>query len=92
MCAPAVTPGARYTLSYWYKSTVPAGVVVFYRTSAGARTYWTTSPSVATAANWTQAVFTPPTIPSGATHLSFGLYLSTVGTLVTDDYSMTRAP
>ncbi len=90
-CAPAVTPGARYTLSAWYKSTVPTGFVTFYRTSAGAWTYWTTSYNVA-ATNWTQAVYTTPAIPSGATHISFGLYLSTVGTLATDDYVMTLAP
>ncbi|HUX91224.1 MAG TPA: Ig-like domain-containing protein [Gallionellaceae bacterium] len=91
-CAPAVTPGARYTLSAWYKSTVPSAFVVFYRTSAGAWRYWTASPSVAATTNWTQAVYTTPAIPAGATHLSFGLYLSTVGTLVTDDYAMTLAP
>ena len=91
-CAPAVTPGARYTLSAWYKSTVRTGFVVFYRTSAGAWRYWTESPSVAAATTWTQTVYTTPVIPAGATHLSFGVYLSAVGTLVTDDYVMTLAP
>ena len=91
-CAPAITPGARYTLSAWYTSTVPSAFVVFYRTSAGAWRYWTTGPTVAAAGNWTQAVYTTPAIPAGATHLSFGLYLSTVGTLVTDDYAMVLAP
>ena len=54
--------------------------------------YWTTGPNVAANANWTQAVYTTPVIPAGATHLSYGLYLSSVGTLVTDDYAMTLAP
>ena len=91
-CAPAVTPGARYTLSAWYKSTVATGFVVYYRTSAGAWNYWATGPSVAAAANWAQATYTTPAIPAGATHLSFGLYLPAVGTLATDDYGMVAAP
>ena len=92
VCAPAVTPGARYTLSAWYTSTVPSAFVVFYRTSAGVWKYWATSPGVAAAASWAQATYTTPVIPAGVTHLSFGLYLSAVGTLVTDDYAMTLAP
>ena len=91
-CAPAVTAGARYTLSAWYKSTVQTAFVVYYRNSAGTWTYWTTSPNAASAANWAQASFTTPALPAGATHLSFGLALSAVGTLVTDDYALVRAP
>jgi Bacterial Ig domain/Polysaccharide deacetylase len=91
-CAPAVTAGARYTLNAWYKSTVQTAFVVYYRNSAGTWTYWTTSPNVASAANWAQASFTTPALPAGATHLSFGLALSAVGTLVTDDYALVRAP
>jgi len=91
-CAPAVTPGDRYALSAWYKSTASTGFVVFYRTSTGAWRYWMSSPSVASATNWTQAVYITPALPAGATHLSYGLYLSSVGTLVTDDYAMTPTP
>ena len=91
-CAPAVTAGARYTVSAWYKSTVQAAFVVYYRNSAGTWTYWTTSPNTASAVSWTQANFTTPALPAGATHLSFGLALSAVGTLVTDDYALVRAP
>ncbi len=91
-CAPAATPGTRYTISAWYKSTVATGFVAYYRTSAGAWVYWTSGPTVASAANWTQATFTTPALPAGATHISFGLYLAAVGTLVTDDYAMTPAP
>lgn len=91
-CAPAVTAGTRYTLSGWYKSTRPTGIVVYYRTSAGVWTYWQTSPNFAAASNWTQASYTTPPIPAGATAISFGLYLNNVGTLVTDDYAMVIAP
>ena len=91
-CAPAVTPGSRYALSAWYKSTVPTGFVIYYRDSSGSWVYWDTSPDFAAATNWSQAVYTTQVIPAGATNLSFGLYLSGVGTLVTDDYAMTLAP
>ncbi len=91
-CAPAATPGTRYALSTWYKSTAATGFVVYYRNSAGTWVYWTSSPAVASAANWTQASFTTPVLPAGATRISFGLYLAGVGTLVTDDYAMVVAP
>ena len=88
-CAPTVTAGARYTLSGWYKSTVATGLIIYYRTSGGVWTYWQTSANFAAAANWTKATYTTPPIPAGATALSFGFYLSNVGTLITDDYAMT---
>ncbi len=47
---------------------------------------------MASAADWAQASFTTPALPAGATHISFGLALSAVGTLVTDDYALIRAP
>ncbi|WP_340120989.1 Ig-like domain-containing protein [Methylobacter svalbardensis] len=91
-CAPAVTVGARYTVSGWYKSTIAAGLVVYYRTSTGVWQYWQTSANFAAATNWAQASYTTPPVPAGATAISFGLYLNNVGTLITDDYAMTLAP
>ncbi len=87
-CAPAVTVGARYTLSAWYQSTTATGFVVYYRNSAGTWVYWKSSPIVPASSNWAQASYTTPPIPAGATAISFGLYLNNVGTLVTDDYGM----
>ncbi len=91
-CAPKVTPGTRYTLNAWYKSTVPTGFVVYYRNSAGVWTYWLTSPNFVSTNNWTQASYTIPAVPAGATALSFGLYINQVGTLVTDDYGVVNLP
>ncbi len=91
-CAPKVTPGTRYTLNAWYKSTVPTGFVVYYRNSAGVWTYWLTSPNFVSTNNWTQASYTIPAVPAGATALSFGLYINQVGTLLTDDYGMVNLP
>ena len=38
-CAPAAAPGHTYTLSGWYKGTLPAYFYLYYRSSAGAWTY-----------------------------------------------------
>lgn len=91
-CAPAVTAGAHYTLSAWYKSTIPTVFVLYYRTSAGVWQYWRSSPAIPAANDWALATYATPAIPAGATHLTFGLSLGAVGTLVTDDYALTLAP
>lgn len=91
-CAPLITPGASYILSGWYRSTIPTGIVVYYRNTAGAWVYWTSSSSFALSSVWKQASYTTPPVPAGATALSFGFYLNNVGTLATDDYSMIRKP
>ncbi len=91
-CAPTVTAGARYTLSGWYNSTIPTQIVVFYRTSTGVWQYWQSSVFFAANSNWTQASYTTPAIPAGATAISFGFALEGIGTVITDDYAMSLAP
>ncbi len=41
--------------------------------------------------SWTQFSYTTPAVPAGATAVSFGLSLFTVGNLTTDDYSLLGA-
>jgi hypothetical protein len=91
-CAPAVTSGKRYALSAWYRATVPTGFVVYYRTNSGNWRYWQTSSKLSAADIWEHATYTTPVVPSRATHISFGLYLSREGVLITDDYAMTPMP
>jgi hypothetical protein len=62
-CSPAVTPGATYTISTHYKSTGTTQFALYYRDSAGAWYYWTSSPWFATASTYTQATFTTPPMP-----------------------------
>ncbi|GAA4614177.1 polysaccharide deacetylase family protein [Saccharopolyspora hordei] len=81
-----------YTLSTWYVSTAPTQFAVHYRDRAGAWHYWTTSPFFAPAAEWTEARWTTPPAPPGTTGLSFGLALSTSGSLTTDDYALQEHP
>jgi len=86
-CSPVVTPAHTYQLGAWYKEG-PTRFVVYYRDAAGVWRYWTQSPVLAAAASWTQATWTTPAVPAGATELSFGLNLTQSGGLVTDDYTI----
>lgn len=87
-CAPVVTPGHSYRLSAWYKEG-PTRFLVYYRDTAGVWRYWTQGPLQPARPAWTQATWTTPALPAEATALSFGLNLTQVGTLITDDYAMT---
>jgi hypothetical protein len=88
-CSPVVTSGHSYQLGAWYQQG-PARFVVYYRDAAGVWRYWTQSPLLAAQASWTQASWTTPAVPAGATALSFGLSLAQSGTLISDDYTMLR--
>jgi peptidoglycan/xylan/chitin deacetylase (PgdA/CDA1 family) len=87
-CAPPATAGHTYSLRTWYSSTAVTQFSVYYRNADGAWVYWTSSPWFAAAAEYTQAEFTTPELPAGATAISYGLNLFSDGTLLTDDYAM----
>ncbi|HET9657255.1 MAG TPA: polysaccharide deacetylase family protein [Kineosporiaceae bacterium] len=87
-CAPAATAGHMYQVSVWYKSSVAVPLVVYYRNASGSWVYWRTSPVQPGSGTWRQATWTTPTVPAGATALSYGLALTSVGTLTTDDYAL----
>jgi hypothetical protein len=61
--------------------------VAYYRTAAGGFAYWTSSPYLPASGNWTQATWTTPALPAGATGISFGLSIFSNGTLTVDDFS-----
>ncbi|MCX6500033.1 MAG: polysaccharide deacetylase family protein [Arthrobacter sp.] len=88
-CTPTVTPGRSYTMSAWYTSTAQTQFELYYRIGQGAWHYWTSSPFVLPSATYTQTSWTSPPVPAGATAMSMALTLSSPGTLVTDDYSLT---
>jgi putative cell wall-binding protein len=61
---------------------------VYYRNAVGGWIYWSSSPLFSASAAYTQASWTTPPVPAGSTGISFGLNLTTNGTLVTDDYAL----
>jgi peptidoglycan/xylan/chitin deacetylase (PgdA/CDA1 family)/archaellum component FlaF (FlaF/FlaG flagellin family) len=88
-CSPRVNPGSTYNLGAWYQSNQPTHIVAYYLNSSGSWVYWTQSPVVAASSTWAHATWTTPAVPAGATAVSFGLNLGAVGSLTTDDYTMT---
>ena len=87
-CAPSAVPGDSYLASAWYQSSVPTRFVFSYRDANGGWHSWTQSPQFAASSSWAQAVWATPAVPAGATALSFGMDIAAVGTLTTDDYSL----
>ena len=87
-CAPAAVVGHEYLASAWYKSTAPTNIVLWYRDVNGGWHYWTASPAFHASAGWVEASWMTPAVPPGATALSFGLEISAIGSLTTDDYSL----
>ncbi|WP_423182861.1 polysaccharide deacetylase family protein [Arthrobacter sp. NyZ413] len=87
-CSPTGTPGHIYQLKAWYKSTAATQFELYYRIGNGFWQYWTASPLIGATANWTQATWTTPPLPAGASGISWGLNIQTNGTITTDDYEM----
>jgi hypothetical protein len=91
-CSLPVTAGRSYQLGAWYLSTARTQFAVYYRDAAGRWHYWTSSPYLGPAGQWTRARWQTPPVPAGASGLSFGLSLFSDGTLATTGYSFAVAP
>jgi len=89
-CAPSVDANGVYRLSAYYKSTVTATVLLFYLDANGVWQYWRDGPTLPASNAWVQMVHDTGVLPVGARALSFGIGLSRIGTLTTDEYSMVR--
>jgi hypothetical protein len=90
-CAPGAAAGRSYTIGEWYRSTRPTQFDLYYRTSVGNWVYWTSSPRIAPATHWTNGTWATPALPSGATALSFGLTVGSVGTITITRFSLAPA-
>ena len=86
-CAPAVTAGRTYTVGAWYKSTVQAWIFAYYRQN-GNWIFWTQSASLPASSTWTQATWSTPPVPSGATNISVGIGIAQIGSITMDDFSL----
>lgn len=85
-CAPAVTPGMKYKIGAWYKSTSTKNALTVFRHTATGWVYWMDLKQLPAATAWTEATATTPEVPAGTDQISFGISLAGNGTLVTDDY------
>jgi len=88
-CAPDVTVGEAYDLSIDYKSTTPVSMSVYRQTASGWG-YWRELVFTPARATWGKAIARTPLIPEGTARLSFGLSISTNGTLLTDNYAIAK--
>jgi peptidoglycan/xylan/chitin deacetylase (PgdA/CDA1 family) len=84
-CAPTVTPGHRYTLTTWYKSTAPVDFVVERRNGNWTYPFWSESPTFPASSTWALASWTTPTVPTGTNGLAFGLSIAANGSMTVDD-------
>ena len=84
-CAPATTPGRVYDMSGWYRSSGPVRFVAYTRDAAGVWTFWAQSPFFPASSGWSQATWKTPPVRAGATGVSAGLALNTVGSAAFDD-------
>jgi hypothetical protein len=91
-CAPAVTPGLRYTMTAHYKATIQPRFSVYYRNASGSWVWFAESAPLPTASSYATATYTTPTMPSGATAISIGLSIFGTGSLTSDSYTLVQAP
>lgn len=90
-CTEPIKPRNRYALQTWYQSSAPTQFALYYRTSIGRWTYWTSSSWFPPSRDWAQASWATPPVPDDAAGLAFGLALRSVGSLTTDDYAIAAA-
>ena len=87
----SLTVGQTYRFSAWYKTNTQPQVVASYVTSSGVTQYFSmpTPLVAATAATTWQQYNSSFSLPSGATHFSVFMLLSSNGWLQVDDYAIT---
>lgn len=91
-CAPAITPGRRYTMTAHYKANVQPRFSVYYRNTSGSWVWFAESSPLPTASTYAQATYTTPAMPSDATAISIGLSIFGSGSLTSDAYTLVPAP
>jgi peptidoglycan/xylan/chitin deacetylase (PgdA/CDA1 family) len=83
-----VTAGSNYIYSDYYQSSVPTDVVIQYSTSSGSLSYVDLGQQAASPSTWAQTNDSF-VVPAGQTSLTVFHLISSVGSLKTDDFSLT---
>lgn len=99
-CLAPVIPGKSYSMWAWYKGQWPyvgaaptkVSIATYYRNAFGTWVYWQGSTLVSPTSTWNLANWVSAPLPAGATAISFGLAISGIGSLTTDDYALAMNP
>jgi hypothetical protein len=88
-CAPDVTPGHQYQLGVWYMSTTAdATITMFRHDTQDGWVYWQDLTQLQVESSYTYATVDTPAIPANTDQITWGVTIYGVGTLLTDNYSM----
>ena len=91
-CSIATQAGRVYTITVWYTSTARSVIFAFLSTTGatGVYNYLAQSPQQQIAPGWSQASWTTPPMPTGATNLSIGMGENGPGSVTMDDFGAFR--
>ncbi len=89
-CAVSVEAGAIYQISAYYKATTNVTTLLFYLDANNDWKYWRDGAELAASDHWTQFIQYVEPLPAGAQAVSFGIALSGIGTLTTDEYALVK--
>ncbi|HKE18060.1 MAG TPA: polysaccharide deacetylase family protein [Kofleriaceae bacterium] len=87
-CAPAAQPGHQFRVSAFYLANAQPRFTAYYRAASGAWTYWTQGPLLPSSASYVAASFVTPPLPAGASAVSVGLSLYSVGSVTMDQFGL----
>ena len=90
-CAPAAIPGHSYVVTAAYKSNTQPHFTAYVRDAAGTWSFLAQGPALPASATYVRGSYTTPPYPAGATAISIGLSILSVGSLTMDAFTLDDA-
>jgi peptidoglycan/xylan/chitin deacetylase (PgdA/CDA1 family) len=87
-CSLYAQPGVTYTVGALYRSDATPQFVLYTRGPDGGWSYWTSGPLMDPSADWRAAQWSTPPTPPGTTGLSWGLGLTSGGSVSVAQFGM----
>ena len=87
-CSLYARPGVTYTVGALYRSDATPQFVLYTRGPTGGWSYWTSGPLMDASADWRAAQWSTPPTPPGTTGLSWGLGLTSGGSVSVAQFGM----
>ncbi|GAA3192177.1 galactose oxidase early set domain-containing protein [Actinocorallia longicatena] len=91
-CAPKTAAGARYDISFYYRSTAAGRVVLWRKSGGGDWRRWYTLGTLKKSKGFRKAKGRTAAVPPGTTRLRYSIEATGRGTLIVDDNTVTRVP